>query len=746
MATCNPFPEGKIVFLVIYAAVVASIVFSTLVIVSFYTSPAASAGGGGNGKPLHLVATSLFSSSSPPPSPIVTRTPKLQREPSDMFTRAIWDVPVDSKMPDLKSFQLTKEMVKQHAKDNIIIVTFGNHAFLDFILNWVKHLTDLNIFNILVGAMDTKLLEALYWKGIPVFDMGSEMITVDIGWGSTKFRKMGREKVLLINALLPFGYEFLMCDADMVWLKNPLPYFARFPEADLLTSTDQLRPTTTDDSLEVWQKVITAYNIGMFHWRPTDSAKRLAKEWKDILFGDDEKWDQAGFNDLVHQVLGPSLKGESGLFYGYDGTLKLGLLPASIFCNGHTYFIQAMPQQLKLEPYAVHTTFQFSGSDGKRHRLREAMLFYDQPAYYDTPGGFLSFKPGIPKSLLLDGPHTVQSHFSLVNYQLKQIRTALAVASLLNRTLVMPRLWCRFERTWFAHPGILEGTLTKQPFVCPMDHLFEIRTMLHGLSEEEFGPQIHFREYSFLQNPSVPKHVKESLLNVQLCDAHSKGCNISNETTSRGFIQFPRNSTEQMYMQVFSQHKDIKVLHFSSMANAFQGFSDEGLSYVFSEVGLESSRKVGHDPSRDRKAAALSHVSRPSMPSLPLHRNNHMASASHLLFGLLLRGVRDRAALTPYSLFRSSPAALRRTSFLLPPNPIRLFRATVQPRSGSRLQSEMEAVNYTFGPYKIHCTEVFHSTLHSFAMVNLRPLVPGMPSVGSHSLSYYFGLLLLMKY
>ncbi|KAJ8490237.1 hypothetical protein OPV22_011958 [Ensete ventricosum] len=589
MATCNPLPEGKTVFLAIYAAVVAGIIFSTLVILSsVYTySPAAGAGDGGDGKPLH--GTSLFSSSSPPstsspppsPSPIVTRTPKLQREPSDMFTRAIWDVPVDRKMPHLKSFLLTKEMVKHRAKDNIIIVTFGNHAFLDFILNWVKHLTELNIFNILVGAMDTKLLEALYWKGIPVFDMGSKMVPVDVGWGSAKFHKMGREKVLLINALLPFGYELLMCDTDMVWLKNPLPYFARFPEADMLTSSDQIRPTTTDDSLEVWQNVTTAYNIGIFHWRPTDAAKRLAKEWKDILLSDDQKWDQAGFNDLVHQVLGPSLEGESGLFYAYDGTLKLGLLPASIFCSGHTYFIQAMPQQLKLEPYAVHTTFQFAGSDGKRHRLREAMLFYDQPAYYDTPGGFLSFKPGIPASLLLDGPHTLQSHFSLVNYQLRQIRTALAVASLLNRTLVMPRLWCRFERMWFGHRGILEGTLTKQPFVCPMDHLFEIHTMLHSLSEEEFGPQIHFREYSFLQNPSVPKQVKESSLNVQLCDAHSKGCNISNETTSGGFIQFPRNSTEQMYMQVFSQHKNIKVLHFSSIANAFQGFSDEAREAKF---------------------------------------------------------------------------------------------------------------------------------------------------------------------
>lgn len=69
------------------------------------------------------------------------------------------------------------------------------------------------------GAMDTKLLEALYWKGLPVFDMESHMSTVDVGWGSPTFHKMGREKVILINSILPFGVELLMCDTDMVWLK-----------------------------------------------------------------------------------------------------------------------------------------------------------------------------------------------------------------------------------------------------------------------------------------------------------------------------------------------------------------------------------------------------------------------------------------------------------------------------------------------------------------------------------------------
>lgn len=47
-----------------------------------------------------------------------------------------------------------------------------------------------------------------------------------------------------------------------------------------------------------------------------------------------------------------------------------------------------MYQQLRLKPYAVHTTFQYAGTEGKRHRLREAMLFYDPPEYYDTPGSY----------------------------------------------------------------------------------------------------------------------------------------------------------------------------------------------------------------------------------------------------------------------------------------------------------------------------------------------------------------------
>ena len=60
---------------------------------------------------------------------------------------------------------------------------------------------------------------------------------------------------------------------------------------------------------------------------------------------------------------------------GYGGKYKFGILPVSMFCSGHTYFTQRMPFKLGLDPYVVHATFQFSGTPGKRWRLREALLW-----------------------------------------------------------------------------------------------------------------------------------------------------------------------------------------------------------------------------------------------------------------------------------------------------------------------------------------------------------------------------------
>lgn len=54
----------------------------------------------------------------------------------------------------------------------------------------------------------------------------------------------------------------------------------------------------------------------------------------------DKIWDQNSFTELVHIQLGPSVDEDSGLVYAFGKNLKMRILPTSIFCSGHTYFVQ----------------------------------------------------------------------------------------------------------------------------------------------------------------------------------------------------------------------------------------------------------------------------------------------------------------------------------------------------------------------------------------------------------------------
>eukprot|EP00897_Mesotaenium_endlicherianum_P010583 jgi/Mesen1/9553/ME000640S08909 len=412
---------------------------------------------------------------------------------ADVLKGDIWQKPAaGTPMPAKKEFALRRDMVQHRSQGNTIVVTFANHAFMDFVVNWVRHLTDVGVTNILVGAMDEKILEGLFYEGVPVFDMESHMTAVDVGWGTPVFHAMGREKVTLINVFLSMGFEILMCDTDMVWLQ-----------------VDEVIRTVDDDGLEKFERAQAAYNIGILHFRATALARAVAHDWAELLVTDDKIWDQNGFNDVCRKRVGPAVPDGKGVFFAFNGTLKMAILPVSIFCSGHTYFVQ------------------FAGTEGKRHRFREAQLFYDTPAYYNPPSG---------------GKHSVDSHFALVNYQLVRVRNALAIATLLNRTLVLPEMWCRFDRIWYPHPGILPGTDMKQPFLCPADHVFE-----------EFGPHIPFREYSFLDNPRTPEAVTQSKLKVKICKRGANG-----------------------------PFADVRLLEFSTMSDAFGGWDDQEREKRFS--------------------------------------------------------------------------------------------------------------------------------------------------------------------
>jgi hypothetical protein len=56
-----------------------------------------------------------------------------------------------------------------------------------------------------------------------------------------------------------------------------------------------------------------------------------------------------------------------------------------------------------------------------------------------------------------------------------QLRAALALASILGRTLILPKLWCGLDRWWAAHGGTIPGSHLALPFQCPADHVLKLQ-------------------------------------------------------------------------------------------------------------------------------------------------------------------------------------------------------------------------------------------------------------------------------
>lgn len=186
------------------------------------------------------------------------------------------------------------------------------------------------------------------------------------------------------------------------------------------------------------------------------------------------------------------------------------MLPIALFCGGHHYNAEGLPAKLGMAPYALHTTYINSMDQGKRHRLREAMVFEDPPSYYDLSPGVLVYQPDIPARLYTPRPFslthpsskpqfTVAEHFELVHYQLRQLRNAFALANASGRMLVLPRLVCGLDRFFYRHDGVSPGSAMHLPlWHCPADMVLALQL---GVKP---SPERWLREDSFLRNPRLP--------------------------------------------------------------------------------------------------------------------------------------------------------------------------------------------------------------------------------------------------
>lgn len=433
-------------------------------------------------------------------------------------------------MDAVKRLEFSQERLRQIAPKGQVVLSFVNRIRLDFAHTWVNHVRSLGMSNYLVGGTDDEALKGLQLAGVQCFSMKTNLPQGEWPWGSPSFKALGPHKIELIYKTLTWGFEVIITDIDALVLREPFHFMGRWPDAAFLTTSDHLGNTTADDGLETHNGIHTAFNIGYMFFRK--AALPLVSEWRSVIMSKPRSlWDQGEFNRLARHQWDPrSTKGLSDprLFWSYKKQLIGGVLPLALFAGGHNHFVSQMAQRRGVEPYSVHTTYQYAAAAGKRHRLREGGVWIDKPSYYDPPKGVLTFVPSVPADMIRPaGGMDTNGHILLINHQLKQIRSALAIAYSLGRKLVMPRVVCGYDKAWyplssgfkgnnFASKGVFPGahSYILPIYNCPIDHYLEVGQM---------APEETIREYSFLDNPRTPKAVRDSVASVAVRTASSGG-------------------------------------------------------------------------------------------------------------------------------------------------------------------------------------------------------------------------------
>lgn len=115
----------------------------------------------------------------------------------------------------------------------------------------------------------------------------------------------GRKKIKLVQLFTEMNLTVIISDVDTVWMRNPFEYFKRYPEADILTSSDFVSWTYGDEGLEDGRRAGSAYNIGIMMFSPKSAS--FAAEWVEKIEADDKYWDQNAFNECEPHVQLPCL-------------------------------------------------------------------------------------------------------------------------------------------------------------------------------------------------------------------------------------------------------------------------------------------------------------------------------------------------------------------------------------------------------------------------------------------------------
>ena len=188
----------------------------------------------------------------------------------------------------------------------------------------------------------------------------------------------------------------------------------------------------------------------------------------------------------------------------------VGILPIYRFCNFYTFQTTGACK----DPYALHATWlRAQRNSYKTMRFRELGEWYDEWSWY-RPERILTYDNPLLSKLDTHAFATMTDnipsyHMEAMKIQLQVLSKAIYLSSLLNRTLVLPRIQCFCAQGfWAGHIDEtcnIRGSKQQLPYICPSDHFLDV---------EALGTFVKYREHTFLNNPRTPRRYTEDFIEV----------------------------------------------------------------------------------------------------------------------------------------------------------------------------------------------------------------------------------------
>lgn len=245
--------------------------------------------------------------------------------------------------------------------------------------------------------------------------------------------------------------------------------------------------------------------------------------------------------------------------------IQARLLPDPLFPNGFVYFEKGARMIAGDNPCTVcvlvHNNW-IVGQPAKKYRFKEHLLWHvDKDHYYSCPDR---------KYMMYDNPTLFGTNLMFAKED-AALRSAFAIAHILNRTLILPRFHCQSckghcDAAGKAKPGSGFADEIAKPH-CYIGVYYNIAKLDGALP---------YRESVFLQHPLVPESTKSSVSPV-LKIVSGENQAVTRQDMEHVFVTKGRDgASKEEIVDWFARYSAVSVIHFQSLYDTFSSFKTLG--------------------------------------------------------------------------------------------------------------------------------------------------------------------------